>query len=505
MKKHLLAWQYLRIACLLLLAGPAALAQNKPTLKMLLVICDDYESPENNKIAQSVRFDLATMTRLLDILEKRNIVNVERTLLQGRKATLKNINATLNALNAGPNDVVWFYFSGHGGMENGKTFLSTSDEKDLPRSTLQNILNAKPARLKILMTDACSNDVNGGAVSRSLSRNTSPAQEGRFDAVYRDLFSRYTGMLHMSGSTEGEYAWSDDDMGGHFTHYFIRENLIKNPTNSWVKMFDDARQKTMRMFNLGLSASQRSELAREGIRSQTPRTYAVPQLKGTLASQTAPAAPAAQPIVVRNLTKQAISFFIDNNPATGIWSEAKLDKRRLAPGGTTKLSQRAATVGFVEGNSESYYELETGNYSFEVSDNGEVDLYVEETEKAAASPPRRSNTQRLAGQWVSADQEGETIMSFQANGTFSEEDPDSKAVLDTGTWQVVKLTIKGRDKTAVKITMEDEDGESVLYYLLTFDSDESAELSLYKATIDGEKVPLTEELKTESVLMLERI
>ncbi len=503
MKKHLPARLFLRVACLLLLAGPAALAQNKPTLKMLMVICDDYESPENNKIAQSVRFDLATMTRLLDILEKRNIVNVERTLLQGRKATLKNINATLNALNAGPNDVVWFYFSGHGGMENGKTFLSTSDEKDLPRSTLQNILNAKPARLKILMTDACSNDVNGGAVSRSLSRNASPAQEGRFDAVYRDLFSRYAGMLHMSGSTEGEYAWSDDDMGGHFTHYFIRENLIKNPINSWVKMFDDARQKTMRMFNLGLSASQRSELAREGIRSQTPRTYAVPQLKGTLASQTAPAAPAAQPIVVRNLTKQAISFFIDNNPTSGIWSEAKLDKRRLAPGGTTKLSQRAATVGFVEGNSESYYELETGNYSFEVSDNGEVDLYVEETDKTA--PPRRSNTQRLTGKWLCTDQEGETAMTFQANGTFTEKEPEGKEVLETGAWQVVKLMIREREKTAVKITMEDEDGEIALYYLLTFDNDDNAELSLHKILIDGEKVPVTKELKLESVLTLERM
>ena len=53
---------------------------NRPTglvtVKAVLVICDNYDSPENNNIAQSLRVDLGTLNQMLDIIEKRNIVKV---------------------------------------------------------------------------------------------------------------------------------------------------------------------------------------------------------------------------------------------------------------------------------------------------------------------------------------------------------------------------------------------------------------------------------------------
>lgn len=43
---------------------------NKPVnFKAVMVICDNYISPENNEIAQSVRVDMGTLTQMLNILE----------------------------------------------------------------------------------------------------------------------------------------------------------------------------------------------------------------------------------------------------------------------------------------------------------------------------------------------------------------------------------------------------------------------------------------------------
>ena len=217
------------------------------TIKAVLVICDHYENPDNNKIAQSLRVDLATLNQMLDIIKDRKIVNVEKTVLQGTKATKVNIVNTLKALQNGNDDIILYYFTGHGFMEKGKTFMLTSDEKNLGRDEVASIIESKKARLNMLISDCCSNAIDDLTMARSINRSGQKIAAGDFDQIYKDLFLGYEGFMHLSAATEGEKAFSNNDLGGFFTYHFIKEGLVKKPVNNWTEIFTDSKNKTSQL------------------------------------------------------------------------------------------------------------------------------------------------------------------------------------------------------------------------------------------------------------------
>ena len=122
---------------------------------------DDYDDPGLNNIADSVRADFSYISKLLDVLEKYGVINVDKIVLRGADATKDNIINVLKKLKLNKNDVLMVYFSGHGGMEKGQLFLETADIEQLYRSELEKIVKAKDAKLKLVFTDACSSSIDG--------------------------------------------------------------------------------------------------------------------------------------------------------------------------------------------------------------------------------------------------------------------------------------------------------------------------------------------------------
>ncbi|TAH18584.1 MAG: caspase family protein [Cytophagales bacterium] len=418
------------------------LSPKAATMKVILVICDNYISAENNGIAQSVRVDMGTMTQLFNVLEKRNIIKVEKTVLQGTKATIDNIRAAMKNLQVGTDDVIMFYFSGHGGMQNGKTFLFTADEKELQRSEIEAVFNSKPARLKMIITDACSNDVDGLSATRSLSKSGQQIDAGEFDAIYKELFLNHQGMLHLSASSEGEYAWSNDNFGGFFTYHFVKEGLIKKPVGDWQTIFTGAKDKTSQMF-MRMPSEQRAQLAKEGIKNQTAKAFAMPKAKtgnGNLANNTTNNLPNNNTtnnlpnnntnnnnnnnnnqqtnnnnlpnnntntnnnntnnntnngggggglinnlqnkkgtIVIDNYTDEVVNFYIDNNKSNSIvWDKGKVKNMSVAAGKSVSINQGYAVLGFNSDGAETYYEIEEGNYFFATDESSVLDLFYKE-------------------------------------------------------------------------------------------------------------------------------
>ena len=355
-----------------------------------MVICDNYISPENNEIAKSVRVDMGTLTQMLNILENRKIVTVEKIILQGNKATLANIQKTLKTITSGPDDIILFYFSGHGGMENGKTFIVTADERNLHRVDIEKMISAAPARLKMIITDACSNAIEGLTGTRSLSKGNKDIDTGVFDETYKDLFLGYKGMMHLSSSTEGELAWSNDNFGGFFTYHFIKEGLIKKPVKDWNAIFSNAKDKTSQMF-MRLPIEDRSKLAKEGVRNQTAKAFSMPTLsKGTnVVTTTVPdnnqnntnnsqTNKVPGKITLYNFTKLSVNFYIDNNDPSKEWLPSKTQQKKVSAGKKITINSGAAFVGYVYKDEDFYFELENGNYFFALDETGILNLFYKE-------------------------------------------------------------------------------------------------------------------------------
>ena len=462
------------------------------TLKAVLVIVDDYEDAESNNISASTKVDLGTVSRLLTTLDKRKIVKVEKKVIRGRSATLKNVNSAIDALSAGKDDIVLFYFSGHGGMENNKTFMVTSDGKFLFRDDLKSRINSKQARLKIIISDACSNDIDGIMVARSF-KSRKPAKEGKFDEIYRELFLKHKGLLHISSSTEGQYAWSDNNIGGFFTYYFFNDGLIKSPLTSWKELFDKAHKKTVRMYNL-MPAEQRSELAKEGVNSQSPKAFSLPSRVGT-SQVNIPAPDTNVSISIKNMTSETVSVIVDQNLLDGEWDEGKLKDMELKPGKTLTL-KKTSVLYFDNGEDTVFFEVEQGKYELDKDEDNLMTLYFEDDDEISNQKGgNKKFHELLVGEWDWDDGEEPFTYTFKKNNTCIPEDGPK------GEWEMVSETIEN-EKFDLLVIREQEGSDSLeMVFIFEFIDDDTLQLELADLLINGEPVEGEEEFELELIML----
>ena len=474
-------------------------AGSNSTLRAVLVLVD---ARPDDPISQSIRADMMNITKWLDILEKRNIIKVERTLIQGEKATLATIQQSLQNMQSNKDDVLLFYFSGHGGMEQGETFINTHDDKFFFRKDLTKILTEKQGRLRIAITDACSNAIDGYSVSRSLSR-AAKAANGDFDEIYKTLFYNYEGMLDIAASSKGEYAWSTDDLGGFFTHYFIKEGMLKNPSANWNDVFEKAKDRTVQMFNR-MSDADKRELAKEGIMSQTPVAYYMPTLLSENNSSNNEnknqnnennnqdntnnnqnTTQEGEIKLVNNTTKN-ITFFIDNNTENAEWSDDKLIKQQVTPQATAQIAQSKATITFKSGGRDLYYDLEKGNYYFEFDEHKAIDLFGEadKTDKSYAL-----NYDQLLNntEWAWEDSDGTRATTSFTGKNFKDNYENGNAA--DGTWNIVQENLKGTNTTLINFVTQTEEGKYTMTYAMNVEDGGSAiQLVFVRANENGNKI-----------------
>ena len=210
-------------------------------------------------------------------VNERTFVNQESSKIQKdpQPDIIKPAQVTewLSQVKTGPTDTLLIYFSGHGKMDRYHShwlhFDETSDNR-LSRDALEARLEEKPARLKMLITDTCSQMVNTeGLTARKVAF---VGVKGRVSFYAKNLFLEHTGFLNVTAALPGKLAYGDTDIGGYFTHAIagsLNSDTDKMPPAnflSWVEVFNAAKERTQ-------------EIAEQTIppESQTPFAHSLPE------------------------------------------------------------------------------------------------------------------------------------------------------------------------------------------------------------------------------------
>ncbi|OHD54997.1 MAG: hypothetical protein A2Y33_03260 [Spirochaetes bacterium GWF1_51_8] len=370
-------------------------AGGSSVLKAVLIMEDDYDDPGLNNIADSVRADFSYITKFLDVLEKNDIINVDKIVIRGSEATKDNIMNVLKKLKLNKNDVLMVYFSGHGGMEGGKLFLETSDLEQIYRSELAKVVESKDAKLKLVFTDACSSSIDGLIAVKTLGGLTKANKQKALVEIYKNLFLNYEGTLYMTAASEGEYAWSGD-RGGAFTEALIYETLLQNPKPTWEEVCKSAKVKTQdkfkKMISMGLiDPSTLKDMKKQGIKNQSPKTYSMPSLKGSVTVdddkideyEDVDNAVDTE-IKLKNITGDEVAVYLDKNTSEEDWDFSNTEEIILDSGDSTTLKgdNDKIVLFFILNDEEgNFFELSAGDYVIDYVKKKELGIFYDEDNK----------------------------------------------------------------------------------------------------------------------------
>ncbi len=153
------------------------------------------------------------------IFERRGVTEHQIPTLTNRKATRSNILSamrnTFHSTKVGPNDMVVFYFSGHGVMVSNKMGICPYDYYELENiitdQDILGIMEASPARHKICFIEACKNDAGYASV----------IPEATLRAFHEKRKDIAAGVSYITSTEVGDYSRELPDVGGVFSYHLL--------------------------------------------------------------------------------------------------------------------------------------------------------------------------------------------------------------------------------------------------------------------------------------------
>ena len=189
----------------------------------------------------------------------------------------------LDNLKPSEDDTVLIYYNGHGTMDRLGTHSLQFDPislDTLDRERLGTLLNQKRARLRMLITDTCSETIDAEDVKfRALARTRE-----RKHNYMEDLFLTHAGFLDITAASPGEVAIGHPDVGGHFTYALFTHGCSPDADKNndtfitWQEAFDTAGIETDKLFKQAskeLSEVLGTRTNRQ--RTQQPIAYSLPK------------------------------------------------------------------------------------------------------------------------------------------------------------------------------------------------------------------------------------
>ena len=167
-----------------------------------------------------------------DIAKTLNIDFVKHIIMDDNYSR-ENLDAEINKLQPGKNDIVVFAYSGHGFRWNDQTdqypnmdlrsseYLKVSETNSLSAAEVYNAIIQKGARLNIILTDCCNSKIGRNQITTSGFLNAKSDVDPNLVRLQR-LFMTAKGNIMAAAAQPGEYATGNNADGGFFTHSFIQ-------------------------------------------------------------------------------------------------------------------------------------------------------------------------------------------------------------------------------------------------------------------------------------------
>lgn len=226
----------------------------------------------DGKIGTSVKTDLRLFDKFvtdLRLVASSNGYLLKTYVLTGSNCSPSSVNNAINSLSAN-NDVVVFYYSGHGGRSHSDDVTcrfprmclgSLYADQWIKVSDGLNMLRAKGPKFVLMITDCCNSyyDRKGSTESAFLYRSSGNSE------AFRKLFFESTGYASITGASPGEYGWCTQD-GAYLTLSFLNllgKAVSANDTSiTWQQLMqsisDDTFKTTNEKYKRGwISSSQR--------------------------------------------------------------------------------------------------------------------------------------------------------------------------------------------------------------------------------------------------------
>jgi hypothetical protein len=233
-------------------------------LKMLLLVALLFAGFDG--IAQKIHMIVVTQNdnRIGSPTDKENIkdfsatleqyvgVDVNMVFIDGAVASEDKIKSTVQNLQASANDVIWYYYSGHG--INFNTWPE-SDEQSVPLTWVHSTLKNTNARLTIASYDCCNYDE---------PVENPPSELSPRSFFLKFLFLQSKGNIIVSSCSSEEFSYGANGVGGVFTNSLI-DALLEG--KSWEDVLQKAKQNT-------------SEIAATSRKEQVPK-YAFENFQDT--------------------------------------------------------------------------------------------------------------------------------------------------------------------------------------------------------------------------------
>lgn len=241
-----------------------------------------FADTNDANIGKTTELDLSRVSSML--IETQSSLQGEMEfkyyIYPGKYCSPENLRRVLNGINVSSQDVVFFYYSGHGTR-------SMNDKSDYPQMCLglgtsrqsemvsvegfdMEIAKKKP-RLRFTISDCCNSIGENISPKLEISKGASVVSN-QAKANYKKLFLEKFGNVIVTSSRKGETSACNLQMGGFFTFclMYVMEQAVKQNVTDWDVIIKGTYDSTVNVSNGDMHPVYNVQISNKPVPTPTP-------------------------------------------------------------------------------------------------------------------------------------------------------------------------------------------------------------------------------------------